>query len=445
MEENGMIKRAWGKIITGVLFVISCFATGYVLVEFHEQVVLLGIAAGVLTICTFLFFGTIFSNKGKDTVPSQKAKKDVSNEKDLEFQQNLINYMKQIEIYQKELTETLKVQNTLLQGQVQNLKQDLQVLSEKQANQTKLVIKFNKENARQIAISERETLVDVMQVLKEAIESNTEAVNLVKESIETKEITWPEVQPLPERVVPEAILQEPEVTPEAVFDFGIENMEEIENPETPELLMPEMENPEVPELLIPEMEAPEVSELLMPEMESPEVSELLMPEMEIPEVSELLMPETESPELPELLMPETESPELPELLIPEMESPELSELLIPEFENPEELLAASEEMVQEEAFPEELLFPDMSEDMEITLSEDLIAALESEPEPMAESENVLFPELDEFLFQEPEEAPAEEEAPAPAADPFAGLSSSDPGAMMTPEDIAKLLEAMGNN
>ena len=34
------------------------------------------------------------------------------------------------------------------------------------------------------------------------------------------------------------------------------------------------------------------------------------------------------------------------------------------------------------------------------------------------------------------------EEPAPAEDPLAGFGS-DPNAMMTPEDIAKLLEAMG--
>ena len=45
-----------------------------------------------------------------------------------------------------------------------------------------------------------------------------------------------------------------------------------------------------------------------------------------------------------------------------------------------------------------------------------------------------IPELEE------ESAPAEE--PAPAADPLEALAA-DPNAMMTPEDIAKLLEAMG--
>ena len=62
--------------------------------------------------------------------------------------------------------------------------------------------------------------------------------------------------------------------------------------------------------------------------------------------------------------------------------------------------------------------------------------------------SALFADLAEGAMAEEmpaEPAPVVEEKteePAPANDPLAGFGS-DPNAMMTPEDIAKLLEAMG--
>ena len=106
----------------------------------------------------------------------EKAREAVTEYSDGEFRLKFAKHMKEMESSQKELIELLKAQNALLQAQIDTLRNELHQLSEKQTNQTKTIIKYNKENARQLAINERETLEYVMTELKKAIEDNAGAV-----------------------------------------------------------------------------------------------------------------------------------------------------------------------------------------------------------------------------------------------------------------------------
>lgn len=106
----------------------------------------------------------------------EKAREAVTEYSDGEFRLKYAKHMKEMESSQKELVELLKAQNALLQAQIDTLRNELHQLSEKQTNQTKTIIKYNKENARQLAINERETLEYVMAELKKAIEDNAGAV-----------------------------------------------------------------------------------------------------------------------------------------------------------------------------------------------------------------------------------------------------------------------------
>ena len=106
----------------------------------------------------------------------EKAREAVTEYSDGEFRLKFAKHMKEMESSQKELIELLKSQNALLQAQIDTLRNELHQLSEKQTNQTKTIIKYNKENARQLAINERETLEYVMAELKKAIEDNAGAV-----------------------------------------------------------------------------------------------------------------------------------------------------------------------------------------------------------------------------------------------------------------------------
>lgn len=325
-------KNLWKKTGFGILFVAACFASMYILMVFHGDVLMVSVAAVLLLITAFLFLNEVFSDKTPKRVPQEGELKEVlSSDTDGDFHLKVSKHMKEMENSQKELIDVLKQQNTLFQTQIENLEHEIYMLSEKQVNQSKSIIKFNKENARQLAISERETLEYVMMELKKTIEDNAGAVG-VKAVAEA------------EPVMEETFFAETE--PEAAPAIALEEVSEAELFEVSDL-------PDDEEFVIPDFPAPE----------------------EIPDKVEE----------------------------PMVEEP-----------------AAVAEPEETDEFDLSALFEDIAEG--VAAEEEQASVIAEEPAPVAEEEPA------------PEAAPAE--------DVLAGLGG-DPNAMMTPEDIAKLLAAMG--
>lgn len=341
-------KKAWKKTGFGILFVAACFAAAYILMAFHGRVLLVVLAAVLLLVTAFLFLNAVFSDKIGRYIPEEEPETN----KEPASTGNHGKHIKETESTQKELIEVLKNQNMLLKSQIEHMEQAITTLSEKQANQIKSVIKFNKENARQLAISERETLEYVMMELKAAIENNAGKVVVAAPAAELEELAEEEL-------------------------FEVSDLPGDDEYEIPDI--PTMEEPE--EVFTEEPVAAVVEE---PVAEEPVAAFVEEPVVEEP--AEVFA-----------------------------EEPVLEDIL------------AIEEPVPE---PEEIQIPDMPEDI------DLSALFEDMTESIAEetaTEDIPIPE---------DVAPVEEPVAAPAADPLAGLSG-DPNAMMTPEDIAKLLASMG--
>lgn len=226
MGEKGTAKKAWSKIAFGILFVISCFIAMYILIHFHENMVFVGGAAALLLISAFLFLNAIFSDKAKNLALPEEE--DLPSGNNGDFQVKVVKHMKEMEGTQKAMLEVLKNQNTLLQSQIENLEHEIYILSEKQVNQAKSIIKYNKENARQLAISERETLEYVMQEIKKTIEDNSSGV-AVERVAEDEEYIAPEI------AIPE-VFEEPVEMP-VVEETPVEETpteDEFEIPELPD-------------------------------------------------------------------------------------------------------------------------------------------------------------------------------------------------------------------
>lgn len=336
-------KKVWKKTGFGILFVAACFIAMYILMEFHGDVLMVAIAAVLLLIAAFLFLNAVFSDKAKNWAPQEndeeETKEVISGNGDGEFRLKITKHMKEMENSQKELIDVLKNQNTLIQTQIENLEHEIYMLSEKQVNQAKSIIKFNKENARQMAISERETLEYVMMELKKTIEDNYS-------------------RPVPERNVP-----------------VVKSVNEEELPMAQPLAEEPAESSVLEEVLEEDLFA--VSDL-------PGDDEFVMPELPVMEEAPVMVEETP---VEETLAEDIEIPEMPEDI-------DLSEL----FDIPELMDVPEEETTEEDIPATEVL---------------------EEPLPVVEEK---------------------QEEPAP--NPLAGLTA-DPNAMMSPEDIAKLLEAMG--
>ena len=368
-------KKVWKKTGFGILFVAACFMAVYILMAFHNKILMVLLAAVLLIVSAFLFFYELFIEKTTQRTLKEEepelAKEITSGSNDSEFRLKMTKHMKEMESGQKELIDVLKKQNTLLQNQLDNLEQAIFTLSEKQVNQTKSVIKFNKENARQLAISERETLEYVMMELKQAIKDNAGAVRIAESVSE-------------EPVQEELFIEEPMIAPTIELEeVGDEELFEVSDlPGDDEYIIPETTEDEFPAF----EEEPVVEELPVADNEPAPAADPLAglggdpnAMMSAEDIAKLFaMNATEEPVVEEpMVEPVTEEPE---------------------FADDLDLSA---------------LFEDIAEG---ALAEETVAS-----EPVAEEK-------------------AEE--PAPAAEPMAALSG-DPNAMMTPEDIAKLLASMG--
>ena len=305
------------------------------------NMIMMTVAAILILVSAVLYFITTFFGN---------AKKNSSSNKD----------------NQNELVAELKKQNALIQSKMENLEREIRLLSGKQENQTKAVIKYNKENARQLAISERDTLMRVMQELKKAIENNAGSV-VTKEASKTVPM-MEEVAEVDLFAVSGLPADEEEPVPVEKENVAEESsLEAVVTEETPEIA------------------------------EEPDLSALFAGMAE-----EDVSPVTAEPSLEDPFA--TEMPETPEV----SEEPDLSALFAGMEQEPA--------LVNEE-ISETLETPEFSDELDLS---------------------ALFAEMGEDM-------PAAEEPvkqAASAADPLAGFGS-DPNAMMTPEDIAKLLEAMG--
>ena len=282
-------KKVWKKTGFGILFVAACFVSIYILMAFHSKVLLVILAAILLLVTAFLFLNEIFSDKAKiwalDEENPISIKETVSTGNDGEFRLKIAKHMKAMESTQKEMIDVLKGQNKLLQSQMENMEQAIIMLSEKQANQMKSIIKFNKENARQLAISERETLEYVMLELKRAIEDHTVPAAMV-ERTSAEDVM---VAAVPEEPVQEASVEIP-VVEEAVPEIPVMEIEEVGNEELFEV----SDLPGDDEYVIPEMpvveEIPTEEDIPVPEeifaIEEPEepVAEEPSEEFEIPDM-----------------------------------------------------------------------------------------------------------------------------------------------------------------
>lgn len=215
--------------------------------------ILMTVAAVLMLISAVLYFVTTFFGKGikRTSKIKEKALGAVADFSDGEFRLALAKYLKETERAQKELVEIVKKQNTLIQTEIENVEHEIYLLSEKQINQAKSIIKYNKENARQLAISERETLEYVMSELKKAIENNAGAVSVktVEEAtpvleevsgaelFEVSDLPADEEFVLPDLPAPEEIpdrLEEPAIEKTVTEEPSLEDLLSAEIPEVPD-------------------------------------------------------------------------------------------------------------------------------------------------------------------------------------------------------------------
>ena len=247
-------ERMKNKALTGIFFILSCFVAMFVLMEFHSNYLLVGGVALVLLISSFFFLNALFVDKAKEWGAlkdmDEKGSKESSGSDQAEFEKKILTYMEKVNKSQMQMLQKLK-----------SLEDEISSLSEKQLVQTKMIVKYNKENARQVALSEKKVVEQAVNELREIMMSgvlvSSSSVNEVKVPL-VDELSKEEKMVIPEQVV-ELPNAEEMVIPEQV----------VELPKVEEMVMPE----EIPELpAMEDFDLPILDDIIIPE-EQPVVAE----------------------------------------------------------------------------------------------------------------------------------------------------------------------------
>ena len=329
------------KALTGIIFILSCFMAMFVLMEFHGNYLLVGITALVLLISSFFFLNALFAEKSKEwsslkDIDEEVHKKESSGSNEADFKRNVVKYMEAMNKNQAQMLQELKSQKQLLKEEIKSLENEISSLAEKQTIQTKMVVKYNKENARQVALNEKKVVGQAVNELKEVMKNGMVVAPSV---VSTEEVKVPVVE---EMIMPEEVVELPKV------EEMIMPEEVVELPKVEEMIMPEeiVELPKVEEMVIPEevVELPKVEEMIIPEevVELPKVEEMIIPEeiVELPKVEDIVIPEevVELPKVEDIVIPE-EMIELPKEedivsedipLMEDFDLPILDDIIIPE-------------------------------------------------------------------------------------------------------------------
>ena len=286
------------KAVTGIFFILSCFAAMFVLLEFHDNYLFVGIAAMLLLVSSFCFLNALFAEKSKEWgALEEEDAKESSGRTEGDFKKNIINYMEAMNQNQTQMLQELKSQKQAMTAQMKSLEKEIVSLSEKQMFQTKTVVKYNKENARQLALNEKKVVEQAVKELKEIMVENASrmvATPFVAVAQET-EIPVPEEVVIP-GIVPEVPMLEEVVVPEI----------QPEMPMPEEIVVPEVQ-PEMPileEVVIPEIvpEVPMSEEVVIPVAQEAMTELSSIEDMEIPELPS--MEELDLPVLDDIVVEE---------------------------------------------------------------------------------------------------------------------------------------------
>ena len=263
MGENK--NSAGKKIITGMIFLASLFFAAVVLVGSvgtADTLPLVIVAGVVMLVAAFFFLSAIFEDKAEQWKNLyEEMEKETQGE---DAYDQLKGYVESVDRTQKAVFSVMKRREESMEDQISRLESAIEQMAEQQAENHKAMVRYNKENARQMAINERETLEHAMSVIVKKMEEGKTKELEVLQSILEKGISVSEATPVSEQA------EEFEETPDFLKEFGIEQDSSIEDfvaglseeGYAEEFFYPETEEPEeepveedfIPELLLPETE-----------------------------------------------------------------------------------------------------------------------------------------------------------------------------------------------
>lgn len=418
------MKKSGQRKISFVLFVVAVFFAGVVLAEFHSSLWMVLVAGVVLTAASCFFIW------GKETKEQEQTASGKTSE--ILFADRMAEWARSNEKAEKSVSIAVKKQQEAMTDGMSALREKLSEIVRTQENTMKTLILYNKENAKQIALSEREELGRLCRELQKTIQTGFEAMTSkladTSGSAEDMQRTGKELlssleenfQKLTEAV--ETAERLPVVSDRLVAEEQISGTAIEEEPVT------------VKEAAPAPAEEPAAGMAVEPE---PEVMEEPAPEMAVEAEPAPVVAEAEpepAPAVPEIDLSDPNKA---------MSADDIAALFAAlgntaepaAAEKPEPMPEIAKETEPEPAAAEAPVIPEVDlSDPNKAMSADDIAALfaalggaEEEPEPAP------------GISVEEEPEPAATEAPV-----IPEVDLSDPNKAMSPDDIAALFAAMGN-
>ncbi len=181
------------KVLSGVLFAAACFVAVFVLLEFHNLYWLVGIMCVLLMGAAYFFLTQIFADKEDafdDLLKAQEALEEVKEEDrqraDDEFKKAIEEQVRSLDKTSRAMFVAMK-KNAEAQGEnLEQMRAKLDQVIDEQNAGVKTIIKYNKENARQIAESD-----------KNAIEKMSESITGELKATRNSSVTPVMVQAMP--------------------------------------------------------------------------------------------------------------------------------------------------------------------------------------------------------------------------------------------------------
>lgn len=256
------------KIGICMLFAASCFIAAFVLMEFHGVYIAVAIAGILLMISAYLMLTVVLAEKIKEwskpeeeEFPSRREARATE-----QFRKQVVTCLENIDRTQQAMLAIIKSGLEQQKEGCSTIENAIEKLAAEQLLGVKTVVKYNKENARQLALNERQSLSDINEniskyaeelksVFSEGIEkSSDEAMQLPLQTESIAEESVPEEAELMPEVteeVAEEIEPVPEVAEEeAAFDpnakLSPEDITKL-SAAAEETVQPEQEEPQEPE------------------------------------------------------------------------------------------------------------------------------------------------------------------------------------------------------
>lgn len=194
VKNSNTGRKAWKRILSGLGFFASILVTAVLMVYFGQEtegLVPIIIAGVVMLVAAFFFLSSVFEDKtsalGRLEEEEERREKEEAAQKrvEFEFRKELKEYMESLDRTQKAVFSVMKRNEENTEEQIRRLERAISKLSDQQTSDHKALVKYNKENARQMAINERETLEHVLdEIVKNLQEGTTKEIEVLQSLFE---------------------------------------------------------------------------------------------------------------------------------------------------------------------------------------------------------------------------------------------------------------------